>query len=123
MRTLITSLLIAAMLVTPLRAWTSQMQCGCDVPSIKTSLDAESDACCPLTPQQVQDESDRKPPPCDDQECPSDCCDMTIGSAFVPPLMPEVVTSSFELLDHPAQPQTLCSSPHLMRLKRPPRSV
>lgn len=125
MRLFITNLLIATMLVMPMHAWASHMRCGCDDQRISQPEADAAECCCPPAADQGErsDEPEPRPMPCDQQDCPSGCCSMTLVSAFVIPMPTSLVTISVEQRTLSPIEQTDCSSPHLLRLKRPPRSA
>jgi hypothetical protein len=123
MRLLITNLLIAALIVMPLRAWTSQLQCGCEPPRFDVQTGEVIDTCCPLSFDQGGNEPERKPLPCDEQNCPSECCDFSVASSFVLPGS-SLLIPALDQIDLAQQvSESECSSPHLLGLKRPPKSA
>lgn len=121
MRVFTINLLIAAMLVMPLHIWAFQMQCDCDFTHQDASSKSATESCCPSPVGEGDEQS--KHQPCDDQNCPSDCCSLSIGSAYVLPFAPKLVTTLFELCSSPRIVHSECTSPHLRRLKRPPKSA
>lgn len=126
MRLFITNLLIAAMLVMPLHAWSYHMQCGC-VDRYAAEATDEADGCCNPSTSEHREQGDEQPEPrpmpCDQQDCPSSCCSVTLVSAFVIPMSTSVVTVSGAHRTQIMIEQSACASPHLLRLKRPPKSA
>lgn len=130
MRAFITTLLIASLIAMPARSWVTQVRCGCDttqpVAAAFDSIDS-TDTCCPPSTGQsaepAENDPDRDPFPCDDQDCPSECCELGMGHAYVPPTMPRLVTPTFELRNAYPIVHAECTSPHLLALKRPPKSA
>lgn len=126
MRLYITILLIASLLVMPLHAWASHMQCACvEQIASETGEDAAS-CCCPPASEQARETDEQpqpRPIPCDQQDCPSSCCSMTLVSAFVLPIGSSIVTIESEHRAQALIEQSPCASPHLLGLKRPPKSA
>jgi len=124
MRLFITNLLIAVLLVLPLQAWVSPMQCGCVDQCVDEPADDTVDCCNPYVSEQSENQSEEPiPAPCDPQDCPASCCSMTLASACVLPIGTELITISTEHQVQSLFEQSACMSPHLLRLKRPPRSA
>ncbi len=126
MRLFITTLLIASLLVMPLHAWASHMQCAC-VEQIASETPSDSPSCCcPPAAEQLTETDEHpqpRPIPCDQQDCPSSCCNMTLVSAFVLPMGTSLVTIESEHRAQAPMEHSPCASPHLLRLKRPPKSA
>lgn len=126
MRLFITTLLIASLLVMPLHAWASHQQCACVEQIASETGEAAASCCCPPASEQIRETDDQplpRPIPCDQQDCPSSCCSMTLVSAFMLPMGTSLITISSE---HQAQAQieqSPCASPNLLALKRPPKSA
>ena len=126
MRVFITTLLIASLLVMPLHAWASHMQCACVEQNASETAQDAAPCCCPPASEQISENDEHpqpRPIPCDQQDCPSSCCSMTLVSAFVLPMGTSVVTIESEHRVQAQIEESPCASPHLLRLKRPPKSA
>ncbi len=123
MQRFITSLLIVAVFVMPMRSWVVQMQCGCDSLYLDAGPGTVTETCCPEPLEQDNDGSENQQGPCDDQNCPPDCCSMAIGSAFVVPSGSELVSTTIGHPGYHLSAQPVYGSPHLKSLKRPPKSA
>jgi hypothetical protein len=123
MRLFITNILIVAMLMVPFQSWTSHMQCGCDDQCAMETIGDELDSCCPISFELNSDQPEPPSTPSDHQSCPASCCSMTVVNAFVFPTNTTIVTISTEQLAARLTDQFARTQPHLLRLKRPPRSA
>lgn len=131
MRSLLVILVAWGVMLMPLQA--SAIRIGCDCTTQTTANESigdglagaeeHADACCSPVPQRPGQEPAPSPLPCDESECPSSCCTTVLQSSFVLPLAPGI-HAPFKLVrvTHPSAVQ-IASQPHLLRLKRPPRSV
>jgi hypothetical protein len=127
MRLFVVILLVNALMAMPLIGFgLSERGCcrsGQDIYAIDVDVVQPIDKCCGVSGEQSEDNQPEAPAPCDDGECPMTCCATTASAAFVLPSSKRL-TKSFRVTSVvlPSIEMNL-GQPHLLRLKRPPRTV
>ena len=117
--------MVIALGVMPLYANGLSNPCSCSVEGNQSDSLAEhlpSDSCCSMQSEQPEND-DSRTPPCEDQDCPSTCCAMSVYSAFVSPTIDGMVQSFSDNSVAWLYDEVDLLQPHLLRLKRPPRTV
>ena len=125
MRILIVNLLAIAMLVMLLHGSFLVALCNCanigDV--VYTQPKSLTDSCCSQTSDESSDDSDQRPLPCDEDDCPAMCCTGTIQPVFAPLHLPKWPNVQPVIRVELPRFESELPQPHLLRLKRPPRTV
>lgn len=127
MRFAIVILLVNALVAMPLSGFGLSDRGCCQTDENMYEVNADEnqqvESCCILLGEQPGDDQPQQPAPCEDGECPMTCCATTAPPAFVLPrvngLTQTMLTASAM---HPCVEIDL-GHPHLLRLKRPPRTV
>lgn len=127
MRLFLVNLLAVTMLIMPMYAWVSLTGCDCVEDSHSGMIESSTagsaaQLCCTPLPQAVESQSNQSLP-CDSQDCPASCCTGTVVSAFDLPAIPKLIIQADSTRVTIPVDGFDRSSPHLLRLKRPPRTA
>lgn len=129
MRLLLVNLLALTMLAMPMHAYAMPGWCGCVESEAQATLETQTagvkaqKSCCCSSTTPIEDEPAPTPRPCDDGDCPASCCTGVVQGAFVLPAVPAIPQLMPVHRAEIPREASGCASPHLLRLKRPPRTV
>ena len=125
MRLLIVTLLAISMLTMLLHSSFLVALCSCTNAGDLdyTQPNSLADSCCSQASDESADESDQHPLPCNEDDCPAMCCIGTIQPVFAPLHLSKWLNVQPVIRVELPRFESELHQPHLVRLKRPPRTV